>query len=211
MKTMIPIFLMIFVVVLSLCLLIGISLGVGWILTVILPFSFFEATLLSMIAIIAVFALWEKIVRKPPAYRFDEEEFETEPDEIPQSRFWERTKDRTWENWYRYVFANSIYDFFLDSWPWEEEISEEYVKNLSVQLAEAGIEAFKSKSPYAKQVRVSSGKLKQELSKLEYRIYDEDVINSAAEAINEELMYCGSALRTVIRKRLWDEQANIFD
>ena len=109
------ILLIVLVVIISLALFIGLSLGIGWLLTLFLPFSLFEATLLGMLAAVVTGLVWYRIFRSLAVSEFLTDEDESEPDEIPESRFWESPADRTWKNWFRYVLANSVYEDLLDS------------------------------------------------------------------------------------------------
>ena len=47
----------------SFALVVGVSLGTGWVLTRFLPFSLFEGTLVSMVAAVVTFATWRGILR----------------------------------------------------------------------------------------------------------------------------------------------------
>jgi len=102
-------------VVISLALLLGMSLGTGWVLTLFLPFSLFEGTLLSMIAGLASGVLWYMILFSALAPEFEGGGNDIEDGEIPESRFWQTSGERTWENLFRYVLANSIYEDVAES------------------------------------------------------------------------------------------------
>ena len=99
-----------------LAVILSISVGIGYILSLFIPFSLFEASLLSIIAVITSGVLWYRIVQSifaptpelvPEGVGFQE---------IPSDRFWQATEERTWQNWLRYVLANSIYEIVEEVW-----------------------------------------------------------------------------------------------
>ena len=130
-------------IVVSFFVMLGASLVLGWILILFLPFSLFEGTLLGMLAIISTFVIWHNLLRHSPQYGLDSDGFDVEPQEIPQSKFWKGNADRTWENWFRYMLANSGYEDFFISPHSAKATSEEYLRELSIHLADAGTEVLK--------------------------------------------------------------------
>lgn len=213
MRAFLLILIIIVLIVISFALVIGVALGVGWILTLFLPFSLFEATLLGMIAAMIIWTIWRNILRSADTFDFyEKEEEETEPDldEIPISRFCRTDADRTWENWFRYLIANTIYEDLLDSPGWIGQMNEEYLQELSIRLTDAAIATLKRKSPRAKQVRVTKEMLKHEITKMGQQPYDDDILNTAVSAINAELISSQEELREVIREKSWDEPADMF-
>jgi hypothetical protein len=199
------------VVTISLALFIGLSLGIGWILTLFLPFSLFEATLLGMLAAVVTGLVWYSVFRSLAVSEFIEDKDESEPDEIPESRFWESPVDRTWKNWFRYVLANSVYEDLLDSPPSGlAMMKEKQLQELSIRLADTALGGLEAKSPRTKQLRVSKGMLKQQLIKMGQQPYDDDILDAAVAAMNVDLRYLDEPLRKVIRERLWDEPKEVF-
>ncbi len=213
MRAFLLILIIIVLIVISFALVIGVALGVGWILTLILPFSLFEATLLAMIAALIIWIIWRNVLRSAATFDFyEDEEEETEPelDEIPISRFCGTDADRTWENWFRYLIANTIYEDLLDSPGWIGQMNEEYLQELSIRLTDAAIATLKRKSPRTKRLRVTKGMLKHEMTKMGQQPYDDDILDTAVSAINVELVSSQEELREVIRGKLWDEPADVF-
>jgi hypothetical protein len=193
------------VIVVSLALFIGLSLGIGWLLTLFLPFSLFEATLLGMLAAVVTGLVWVSIFRSISVSEFLEDEDESEPDEIPQSRFWESPVDRTWKNWFRYILANAVYEDLLDSPSAITVMEEKQLQDLSIRLADTALDGLKTKSPRTKRLRVSKGMLKQQLIKMAQQPYDDDILDAAVAAMNASLRLLEEPLRQAIRERLWDE------
>jgi len=208
--TILMIILVIVLIVISFALVTGIALGVGWILTLFLPFSLFEATLLGMIAAFVTWTIWRTILSPVQDFGPDEEEPEPEFDEIPLSRFCKMDADRTWENWFRYLIANAIYEGLLDSPGRIGQMNERQLQELSIRLTDAAIAALKAKSPRTRRLRVSTGMLKHEMTKMGQQPYDDDILDTAVSAINTELISSQEELREVIRDKLWDEPADVF-
>ncbi len=206
--------LIIIVLVISFALVFGVALAVGWILTLFLPFSLFEATLLGTITAIVTGVIWYNILRLAGVFNFyeeyEEEEAEPDLDEIPMSRFCRTDADRTWENWFRYVIANTIYEDFLDSPGLIPQMNERQQQELSIRLTEAAIAALKRKSPRTKRLRVTKGMLKHEMTRMGQQPYDDDILDTAVSAINVELVSSQEELREVIRERSWDEHVDVF-
>jgi hypothetical protein len=208
------IILVIAVIVISFALIFGVALGLGWILTRFLPFSLFEATLLGMLAAIITWNVWRNLLSPIGDFgSYDEDEDEEEPewdlDEIPPSRFYKTDADRTWENWFRYILANATYEDFLSS-GWTAQMNEAQLKELSIRLTDAAIAGLKNKSPRTKRLRVTTGMLKHEMNKLGQQPYDDDILDTAISAINDELGFLQEELREAIREKLWDEPADMF-
>jgi hypothetical protein len=196
------------VIIVSLALFIGLSLGIGWLLTLFLPFSLFEATLLGMLAAVVTGLVWVSIFRSLSVSEFLEDE--SEPDEIPESRFWGSPVDRTWTNWFRYVLANSVYEDLLESSSAITAMEEKQLQDLSIRLADTALDGLKAKSPRAKRLRVSKGMLKQQLIKMPQQPYDDDILDAAVAAMNASLRLLEEPLRQAIRERLWNEPKAVF-
>ncbi len=120
MHTILPVVAIIVLVLVSFALVIGVSLGIGWLLTLVLPFSLFEGTIVGVFAAIATLTVWRSLLE----FLSDDgflEEVDDDEEAISKSRFWERREERTWENWLRYVLANAVYEELIDSLAWAED------------------------------------------------------------------------------------------
>jgi len=204
---------MIVLIVISFALVIGVALGVGWILTLFLPLSLFEATLLSMIAAMIMWTVWRNILSSSDTFDFyeeEEEETEPDPDEIPISRFCRTDADRTWENWFRYILANTTYEDFLDSPGLVPQMNDRQLQELSIRLTDAAIAALKRRSPRTKRLRVTKGMLKHEMTQMGQQPYDDDILDTAVNAINGELGSLQEELREVISGKLWNEPTDVY-
>ena len=207
MGAIIPVFLTAIAVIISLALVLGIFLFFGWLLTLFLPFSLFEGTLLSMIACLVTGSLWQTLWRFRTSG--EEDENDVEEDEIPGSRFWSTPAERTWENWFRYIIANSVYEDLTDSPHWEEVLGEEHLQDLCIGLADAALEILKAKSPRATRMRVSKGSLKHEMVKVGHPAYQDGILNPAVAAVNVALIPVEGLLRQIVREQSWDEPASV--
>ncbi len=215
MWTVLPIIVMIVLLAISFALVIGAAVGLGWIITRLLPFSLFEATLLSMIALVITRTIWSSLLSSIEPFGPDEgDEYEEEPeldllDEIPPSRFYRTDADRTWENWFRYILANTTYEDLLDLGGFAQ-MNDRQLQELSIRLADAAIAGLKTKSPRTKRLRVTRGILRHELTKMGQQPYDDDILDTAVDAINDELGDLQEELRDVIRGKSWNEPMDMY-
>lgn len=216
MQTILIPVLIILIVVVSLALILGLSIGLGWVLTLITPFTLFEGSLLGMIAVLAVGLIWFRILRALPPFEpdrennilgdDDEDEYDEEP-EIPESRFWRKPEERTWENWFRYILANAIYEDVWGAGGWIGNLDEKQQEDLSIRLATTALEALKKRAAQPRKLRLTPEMLRQQLVKEGQRPYDDDVLDLTVASVNIELIYLEDDLREVAHNRLWDRPA----
>jgi hypothetical protein len=184
--------------------------GIGWILTLFLPFTLFEGTLLGLIASVIVGTFWNTILNIiPPFEREDYEDFDEEDeddyDTIPPSRFFKTNKEQTWEAWLRFTIANRVYIEFQD-WPQPVSMmSSKQQQELAIRLADITLSLLKAKTARAKQLRVTMNTLKREMGKLGQRPYDNDILRLAIGAINEELDYHHEEIIAIIHEKSWNK------
>ncbi|MBI2504196.1 MAG: hypothetical protein HYW07_13305 [Candidatus Latescibacteria bacterium] len=206
--------------VITLALVIGLSLGIGWVLTLFLPVSLFEGALLGMIAAAITGRLWYSLWRSSVPFpkvaeevvgeeEGEEWEMEDEIDEVPESQFWRTSEERTWENWFRYTLANAIYEELLESPHWIENLEEEEQQALVIRLADAALEGLKAQAFAVKRMRVSRGMMRQEMTRRGDQTYPDGLLNLAVRAVNMEAEYLEEDLQEVARGRLWDELAEV--
>jgi hypothetical protein len=207
MRTILSIVLTIVPILVSLALVIGLFVGLGWLLTLIFPFSLFEGTVVGMLSAAIARAVWRNILQGMPPIFEDDDFFED--DEIPASRFWEAEGGRSWENWFRYNLANSIYEDFLDVPYWSSSMGERQLQELAVRIGDAALAGLKKKPPQTRQLRVSRKMLQHELSSIGQQPYDDDILDSAVASLNVTLLNFGGDLRMVVRENLWDEPADL--
>ena len=204
------------IVIISLALVLGFAVGIGWLLTLILPFNLFEASLLGLIASVIVGTFWYNILNSSPEFGFgqnddeDEDEYEDEYDTIPASRFYKTNANKTWEAWVRFQIANSIYVEFQDAPQPVAPMGEKQLQELAIRLADVTIPLLKAKTARAKQLRVTIAALKKQMNKMGQRPYDDNSLRLATMAINEDLDYHYEDIITVIRSKLWNTSCDLF-
>jgi hypothetical protein len=207
------------VVIISLTLVLGFAIGIGWLLTLFLPFNLFEASLLGLIASVIVGTFWYNFLQSVPVglkqdeydYDEDEDEYDEEYNQIPATRFYETEADKTWEAWFRFQIANGIYVEFQDAEQPVAPMGEKQLQELAIRLADITISLLKTKSPRAKQLKISVPALKRQMNKMGQRPYDDDILELAAEAINEELDYHYEDVIMVVRSRMWNKLYDTYD
>ncbi|MSS73109.1 MAG: hypothetical protein EXS64_16700 [Candidatus Latescibacteria bacterium] len=212
MRTIFSAVVFIVLILISFALVVGIFLGIGWALTRILPFSLFEGTAVGMVAALATWMIWRRIfegLSNSMQAQEVEEDDEEDESEIPESQFWKTRAERTWENWFRYVFANAIYDELDDSWDGAEDMDERTLREQAIRLADAAVEGLKGKPVYTRRVRISPDVLKHELVKVGQLPYPHKVLKMAADAVSAALIDWEDDVREVIRERSWGELAEI--
>jgi len=214
-RNMLLLMLFVVLILISFALIVGISVGIGWALTRVLPFSLFQGTAVGMLAALATWMIWRRIIESSPGPVIagetgDEDEEEEEEREIPESKFWNRKGERTWENWFRYVLANAIYDELDDSWDGVEDMDERTLQEQAIRLADAALEGLKRKPVYTRRVRIAPDTLKHELTRMGQFPYPQKVLKMAADAVSAELMEWGDEVREVISERSWGEPADVI-
>jgi len=196
-------------------LVLGFAIGVGWLMTLFLPFSLFEASLLALIASIVVGSSWYYLLGSLLGLRgevSDEDYYEEDDfDQIPPDRFYRSHTDKTWEAWLRHHLANSIYYEFQESPQPVAPMGKKQIQELAIRLADLSVDILKSKSVRAKRLNISATTLKKQMTKIGQRPYDDDILGLAAIAINSEVSYHYEELLRVIHTKLWKHPYDGFE
>lgn len=204
--------LLILTAMVSLIVVIGLALGAGWLLTLVLPFTLFEGSLLAIIAIAIVANYWYQFLRSVAVPESDEyDDFEVDDMAIPATRFYKSEVDKTWQAWVRFQISNNIYAELQESPRPVARMDQKQLQELAIRLADVTISWLKTKSPNVKQLRVTMANLKREMSKSGQQPYDDDILGLAIMAINEELTYHYEDIVAIIQARLWDKPCDLFD
>lgn len=209
---MFPSLLILGLIVLSFVVLLGITLGVGWVLTLLLPLSLFEGAMITMLLSAFVWTIWRSLFQGLPDWALpeldhdlDDEDY-AEADLIPPQRFYETEAGKTWENWFRFVFANAIYEDFLSSLRGAGAMRDQEKQELAIRLADTMIAILKKRSPRSKRLKINVAALRQELLKEGLQPYDEDILDVALEAVNWQIEEFHEDLREIIAGRRWTER-----
>ena len=204
-------------VLLSMTVVLGFAIGIGWLMTLLLPFSLFEASLLALIASIVVgssgYYLLGSVLGLGGAMPDEDyqEKYDDDFDQIPPNRFFKSNADRTWEAWLRHHLANSIYYEFQESPQPVAPMGKKQTQELAIRLADMSVDILKAKSVRAKRLNVSAATLKKQMDKIGQRPYDDDILGMAAIAINTEVSYHYEELLRVVHTKLWSHPYDGFE
>ncbi len=196
---------------LCLAVILGWSVGVGWLLIKVTPFTLFEGTLLVMIASIVIGYGAIKVlttnVTAPSHSPYFPTPPEPEPEPIPAQRFYKSEAQKTNEAWFRYEIANAIYwDFDADD-DINTSMNETEMKELAIRLSEVVVGALKSQKPKrGGRLRVTVTQMKKQMDKMGQRPYDDDILLTAVSSINDMLDY-DEDLAEIAQEQTWDEMA----
>jgi len=191
------------------------AIGIGWILTQFLPFTLFEGSLLGLIsAAMVIFGIYRLFSSGAPSpfsdYDDDDDIFDIldEYDSIPESRFYKNEADKTWEAWTRHEIANGVYQEMQEEPSTFGSMGERQLQELAIRLADIGIATLKKKAKN-RSLKVTIANLRSQMNRMKQRPYDDDILEVAVEAINDELEY--EETIDVIRDKLWNEPCDMFD
>lgn len=195
----------------------GVALLFGGLLRLFLPFTLFEATLLStlfaavtvywfgrVLLAIAPSDLWKQPV--PEQIEIDEERnYQT----IAKSRFYQQAEERTWEAWLRAEIANDIYVEFQDAPDAVTHLNDTQAQEQAIRLADTAINILKRRTSRARQLAVTLTDFQRELQRIGQRAYNDEVLHLVLAATNMNLHYYANILKNVIYNRSWSEPATI--
>jgi len=213
-------FLLLFLIILAAVLVIqaialGWAIGIGWLLTLFLPFSLFEGTLLGLISVGMVAFALQRIFSSEisPFSDYDDDEDDLVDvldgyEVIPENRFYKDKGGKTWEAWVKHEIANGIYEEMQDSDITFASMGKQQLQELAIRLADIGIAVLKTKAKN-RTLRVTVANLRNRMKKINQRPYDDDILELAAEAINDELEY--EETIDVVRGKLWQQPCDMFD
>ena len=195
-----------FIALLTVGIILGWSLGLGWSLTRWLDLSLFESSLL---------VIWEKFlnwVMPTPntTNRYDadeddeeddDEDWETEGYPIPVQRFARTEEDRTNENWFRYELANGITLNIKSSSQARGLMNDTQIQELAIRVTDILVELIKEKPQQARRISVTT--LKKTMHQMKMTPYDDVILRLAIAALKSQLNY--PEARDILFNDLWDE------
>ena len=194
-------------VTLSLALVLGLAMFAGWLLTKVAAFTFFEATLLGLIALIAVSTFWIRFFGTIPSFvddnvgmngRHEQDHVPELFNQLPVTRFYKTADEKTWDAWLRYQIAEDIY-FDLQAMPTPVgRLDDPRVQELAIRLAEIALAALRNKPAHAKELHLTKTVFKRQMNKMGQQAYDDDILNVALATINSNVDYFNEELRAVI-------------
>jgi hypothetical protein len=193
----------------------------GALLQSFLPFTLFEATILStLFAAVTVYWFWRLVTTIAPPeiwqqpvreQRDEEEEEEQSYQTIAKSRFYQQEQERTWESWLREELANDIYIEFQDAPDTVDTLSDPQTQEMAIRLADAAINILKRRTSRARRLAVTLADFQRELQRIGQRAYNDEMLNMVLLATNMNLHYYANILKNVIYNRRWNEPATLPD
>lgn len=193
--------------------LLGLALGIGWLLTLFLPFDLFQGTLLALLALMTLASIVYNLFRGFPVEyttsEYDEEAYFD--DEIPPRRFYTHNREKTWEAWVRYQIANIIYEEFQESPRRIAPMGNSQLQELAIRLADITVSILKTRSPTTTTLNITKNALKKQMKKIGQRPYDDDILGLATTAINDGLDYYYEEVLEVIQAKAWNQPTDMFE
>ena len=197
----------------------GLGIGVGWLLTLFLPFTLFEGSVLGVMAVSIAGAVVWRFFRSAPSFSdddldlmdndFDLDDLDDLPvDIIHPSRFVEDDEDRTWENWFHYLFANDIYRDLMMFDEHVAHMNDMQKQELAIRLSDVIVTILRAKPPSTKRLRISQEQVKRKMIKMGLRPYDDDILDLALDAIDDNLDIFQEQIIGIIRARSWDQPSD---
>ncbi|NUM43881.1 MAG: hypothetical protein HUU38_04175 [Anaerolineales bacterium] len=193
------------VLVVGLAVLLGLSLLVGWLLTLILPFTLFEGTLLGLVALIALGVLAVNIFKGLPLPDLDTPYTEDLDDfkDIPEERIFKTEQDRTLENQYRYEMANRVYGEFQQNPSEFSAMNDKQQQELALRLADIALTILKQKPVTATRLNLTANALKKQMQKMNQQPYSDDILDTALSGLNDYIFENFEDLSESIRLKDW--------
>lgn len=189
------------------------SIGLGWLLTRLLPFSLFEGSLLAMMASVVVAYLATRLMRgiELPFTEFEDVDDDLEPSsyDIPATRFYTSPIDRTWAAWFTYELANRLDDALKQSPRVTGRLDKAQRQELAVRLADVAVALLRTKTGRAKQIRTRLVDWQQQMTRQDMKPYDEDILKLAMTTLDGMLTL--PEFERVVRAKLWDKPAPDHD
>ena len=187
-------------------LLTGWSIGLGWLLARLLPvLTLFEASLLIMLATIAVAYLGSRVMAMPvPGAELAEELEDLDISPIPAERFYEGEAGKTGEAVLRYRLANSIYLDLEDEPDVSRMMRRDQLEELAIRLTDIAVGMLKRRGKQSGRIGLTVSALAKEMEKKGQKPYDADIMQVAVDSINEQLFF-DLDLIEIVREKRWNE------
>jgi hypothetical protein len=201
----------------ALTIILGFSVGIGWLLGRLFGFSLFEGALLALVAgIIGEGALLLARGSGRPAQRGttyadpDEDEEDEVYDAIPSSRFTERS-GRTFQTWCEYELSNAIYSGFQDQPQQVAFMNASQQQELAIRLAQSAVAVLKGKTARSTSLHLTHAQFERQLKQVGQRPYDSGLMDMAVAAVNDELDINEEAYQHIIKLRLWNQTSDWWE
>lgn len=199
------------VLLLGLTAVLAIVMGLSWVLTQIIPaFSLFEAAVVIILAGVVTRALFEGIFeffKQTSSNVLDLNTFPYEDD--PQNaividRFAETADEFDGEAYFRYHIANAIFNDLNDKPQTVGLNTQREIIELSIRLTDPVVSILKRRKKSVAHVAITVGAMRKELTRMELRAYDNDILETAVKSVNGELKM-NEQLRNIVNDHEWDD------
>lgn len=187
-----------------------IVIGLGWVLTQIIPaFSLFEAAVLIILAGVVTRVLIEWIIEFFKGVDLDDFDLDTFPYEdnphnaIVIDRFAKTEAEFDGEAYFRYHIANAIFDDLNDIPRTVGLSTQREIIELSIRLTDPVVSILKRRKKWTARVTITVAAMKKELNQMGLRAYDKDILETAVESVNDELEV-NERLRNIVNDHEWD-------
>ncbi|MCP4426709.1 MAG: hypothetical protein GY803_19630 [Chloroflexi bacterium] len=181
------------------------SLGLGWVITQFLPLTWFEASLLTMIAsIVIIYIGWHLLQMPTPLDASSDNDLALFESAIPIKRFRENAGDERAEVWFRHEIANDIYWEFEDTSSVANSMSDVEMKEVAIRITDIVVGLLKQQKKHGQRIRITKTQLKREMDKIGQRPYDDDILTTVTRSVNMSLSD-DPELATIVRQKDWDE------
>ena len=199
-------------ILLGIVLVLAWSIGLGWLVSHLLPFSLFEGSLLVMAASVIVGYIASRLLRGLDLPLIDPEMLAEEPIDvpsyvIPHSRFYPSEADKTWEGWFRFELANRLYDALAAAPRLTGRPDKSQRQELAIRLTDVGIILLKAKTGRGRQVRTRLADWQAQMTKQGLKPYDEALLRLAMTTLHNTLAV--PLFEHVVRAKLWDQLAHL--
>jgi hypothetical protein len=205
------IFIVLVVIVVGMVSFLGLSLLVGWLLTLIVPFTLFEGTLLGLIALIALGVLAVNILKGMPLPNLDGASLSDDFDnykEIPEERIFKTEQDHTLENQYRYEMTNRVYGEFQENSSEFTTMNDKQQQELALRLADIALTILKQKPATAARLNISKAAIKKQMQKMKQQPYSDDILDTALSGLNDYIFENFEDLSESIRLKDWQTRTD---
>lgn len=203
------------IAIVGLILVTAVALAFGWAVSWFIPvLSLFEGTVIILLAVIVVGTFLNTILRLPPPsqepYADDPDYIETDTiHQIPISQFTKSAANETWEAYFQYEFANSIYEVIGSIPPPTLALNQQKLQDLAIDLSKLTVSLLQDRKTLPKQISVAM--LRRHITKHQLtQDYDDNILQVVVTVINYGLDYHREQLTRVVKHNLWHAKTNML-
>lgn len=196
-------------VLLVVTLILGVALSLGWLLTLFLPFTWFEATVLIFLTTATAIYIVRTVAGSLINSAFDDE---IEIDEIDwliePDRFQRGAHGSTWRAWATFMIANQLALEIGEVEALVPHMDTAQQSELAVRLAEIAVAALERMQRPTSQPLLTTGALNREMKRRDLKPYDPDLAQLTVRVVNAGLRN-NTQLAEVVSGNLWGEACTV--